>query len=446
MTDTIRTPPKDIGAEQAVLGSLFISPDKLVEVSEYLDAKDFYAINNQVIYQAIKYVSEAGENVDPITIKAQLEKQGDWETSGGTTYLVELVNSTPTSQHVVSYAKRVAEKALMRRAIEGLSQSLEDVYDGSLDVTDIISRTEGLLTEIGQANSRGDFRDVRDVIGVSQERIEKRAESDGNVTGLSTGLRDLDKLTTGLHEDNLIILAARPAMGKTALALNIAQHVAVCDNKPVAIFSLEMGAEDLVDRMLSAEGAVDSYHIRTGQLDMDEWKRLIYAQGMLAQAPIYIDDTAGVRISEIRARAKKLAQQVDGLGLIVVDYLQLISGKRSDNRVQEVSDISRQLKIIAKELKVPVIALSQLSRSVEQRQDKRPILSDLRESGSIEQDADLVLFLYREDYYRNDSDLSSDVSELILAKNRHGSLGTVELYFHKDITKFSDIKESEQTW
>lgn len=446
MSDMIRTPPKDISAEQAVLGSLFISPELVSEVSELVAPGDFYTTANKIIYQAICQVAEAGDDVDILTVKAQLERNGDWEASGGTTYLVELLNSTPTSKHAVSYAKRVAEKALMRRIIDGLSQSLDDAYASRLDISDIISRTEGVLNDIGQANSRGDFRNIQDVLNASQERIEKRADSDGVVTGTATGFRDFDKLTTGLHEDNLIILAARPAMGKTALALNIAQNVAVKLKKPVAIFSLEMGAEDLVDRMLSAEGAVESYRIRTGQLDIDEWGRLIYAQGALANAPIYIDDTAGLRISEIRARARKLSQQVDGLGLIVVDYLQLISGSRTDNRVQEVSDISRQLKIIAKELQVPVIALSQLSRSVEQRQDKRPILSDLRESGSIEQDADLVCFMYRDEYYRNDSDLPSELTEVILAKNRHGALGTVELFFHKEYTKFSDVKESERTW
>ena len=273
------------------------------------------------------------------------------------------------------------------------------------------------------------FRPIHDVLLENHAKIEERSNNSSQITGIESGFYDFDKLTTGLHEDQLIILAARPAMGKTAFALNIAQNVATKSNNAVAVFSLEMGAESLVERMLSAEGTIINHHIRTGNLTVDEWQRLIYAQGQLAEAPIYIDDTAGIKIGDIRARARRLSQETDGLGLIVIDYLQLIQGSRSVNRQQEVSEISRQLKIIAKELKVPVIALSQLSRNVEQRQDKRPILSDIRESGSIEQDADIVAFLYRDDYYQQQKEgqPESNVTELILAKNRHGSLGTVKL-------------------
>ncbi|WP_044991707.1 replicative DNA helicase, partial [Streptococcus suis] len=293
------------------------------------------------------------------------------------------------------------------------------------------------------SNHNTGFKPIYDVILDSHSKIEQRSNVSSDVTGIATGFTDFDKLTTGLHEDQLIILAARPAMGKTAFALNIAQNVACKSNKPVAIFSLEMGAESLVERMLAAEGTIKSYHIRTGKLTPIEWQRLIYAQGQLAEAPIYIDDTAGIRIAEIRSRARKLAQATGGLGLIVIDYLQLIQGSRSDNRQQEVSEISRQLKIIAKELKVPVIALSQLSRSVEQRQDKRPIMSDLRESGSIEQDADIVAFLYRDNYYQDkkDDQPEKNLTELIIKKNRHGDLGTVKMYFHKEYTKFTNAEE-----
>ena len=276
------------------------------------------------------------------------------------------------------------------------------------------------------------------------QMVETRSQTDGVVTGLSTGFIGLDKITTGLHEDNLIILAARPAMGKTALALNIAQYIAVKEKKPVAIFSLEMGAESLIERMLASEGMVEGYHLKTGNLSVEEWSRLVHAQGNLYDAPIFVDDTAGIRISEIRSKARKLAQEMGGLGVIIIDYLQLITGSKGENRQQVVSEISRELKILAKDLKVPVIALSQLSRAVEQRQEKRPMLSDLRESGSIEQDADIVAFLYRDAYYQKeqaDSQEANNVTELILEKNRHGSLGTVKLYFHKEYTKFSSVEE-----
>lgn len=314
-----------------------------------------------------------------------------------------------------------------------------------MDIDEIIAKTERSLIEVSQSSNKSSFRPIHDVLAENYQKIEERSNNNTQITGIATGFYDFDKLTTGLHADQLIILAARPAMGKTAFALNIAQNVATKSNKAVAVFSLEMGAESLVERMLASEGTIESHHIRTGQLTVEEWQRLIYAQGELAEAPIFIDDTAGVKITDIRARARRLSQETDGLGLIVIDYLQLIQGSRSDNRQQEVSEISRQLKILAKELKVPVIALSQLSRSVEQRQDKRPIMSDLRESGSIEQDADIVAFLYRDDYYTDKSDdqPESNLTELIIKKNRHGSLGTVNLYFHKEYTKFSSVREEK---
>ena len=305
-------------------------------------------------------------------------------------------------------------------------------------MNEILSQTEQNLSTISSEAKKG-FRPIIDVIDSTQSILDERSQKVGDVTGTSTGFTDFDQITTGLHEDNLIIIAARPAMGKTAFALNIAQNVAKSSDKAVAIFSLEMGAESLVERMLSAEGLIPSYHVRTGNLSESEWRRMISAQERLAKGKIFIDDTAGIRISEIRSKAKRLAQENGGLGLIVIDYLQLIEGRGRENRQQEVSEISRQLKIIAKELKVPVIALSQLSRGVDQRNDKRPILSDLRESGSIEQDADIVAFLYREAYYKRDEQEEPDnVTELILEKNRHGSLGTVQLYFLKEYAKFAN--------
>ena len=355
-----------------------------------------------------------------------------------------MVNSTPTSKNVEHYAKLVKEKATLRKVIADLSDSLSSAYQGDVSIGDIIAKTEKSLINISNQNAGTGFRNVADIIDTHMQIVETRSQTDGFVTGISTGFIGLDKITTGLHEDNLIILAARPAMGKTALALNIAKHVAVKENKPTVIFSLEMGAEDLIERMVASEGMVPTYHLKTGNLSTDEWRRLVHAQSNLYDAPIFVDDTADIRISEIRSKARKLAQEMGGIGVIIIDYLQLITGSKGENRQQIVSEISRELKILAKDLKVPVIALSQLSRAVEQRQDKRPMLADLRESGSIEQDADIVAFLYREAYYQKeqaDSQEANNVTELILEKNRHGSLGTVKLYFHKEYTKFSSVED-----
>ncbi|UWD54776.1 MAG: DnaB-like helicase C terminal domain [Bacteriophage sp.] len=441
--DELKVLPHNIASERAVLGSILINPDKIVTVSEYLKSDDFYNPANRLLFKIMQGLFERGEAIDTLTIKSELEVNDDLEKIGGIPYLVEIVNAVPTSSHAEHYAKIVAKKSQLRSIIGNLSDSIGNAYDEDMDVDEIIAKAEQSLIAVSQSSNKSSFRPVHDVLLENHVKIEERSNNTSQITGIESGFYDFDKLTTGLHEDQLIILAARPAMGKTALALNIAQNVATKSGKAVAVFSLEMGAESLVERMLSAEGTIINHHIRTGNLTVDEWQRLIYAQGQLAEAPIYIDDTAGIKIGDIRARARRLSQETDGLGLIVIDYLQLIQGSRSVNRQQEVSEISRQLKIIAKELKVPVIALSQLSRNVEQRQDKRPILSDIRESGSIEQDADIVAFLYRDDYYQQQKEgqPESNVTELILAKNRHGSLGTVKLYFHKEYTKFSSVKE-----
>ena len=441
--DELKVLPHNIASERAVLGSILINPDKIVTVSEYLKSDDFYNPANRLLFKIMQGLFERGEAIDTLTIKSALEVNDNLQKIGGIPYLAEIVNAVPTSSHAEHYAKIVAKKSQLRSIIGNLSDSIENAYDEDMDIDEIIAKAEQSLIAVSQSSNKSSFRPIHDVLLENHAKIEERSNNSSQITGIESGFYDFDKLTTGLHEDQLIILAARPAMGKTALALNIAQNVATKSGKAVAVFSLEMGAESLVERMLSAEGTIINHHIRTGNLTVDEWQRLIYAQGQLAEAPIYIDDTAGIKIGDIRARARRLSQETDGLGLIVIDYLQLIQGSRSVNRQQEVSEISRQLKIVAKELKVPVIALSQLSRNVEQRQDKRPILSDIRESGSIEQDADIVAFLYRDDYYQQQKEgqPESNVTELILAKNRHGSLGTVKLYFHKEYTKFSSVKE-----
>lgn len=438
MAENMNVLPHDLLAEQAVLGSIFLDPDKIHIASEYLTKDSFFKLSHGMVFNIMQELSDKGDPIDPVSVKSALDSIGQFEQIGGMPFLASLINAVPTSAHIEHYSKVVAEKSMARKIIEDLSHSISSVYDGQKDLNEILSQTEQNLSTISNEQKKG-FRPIIDVIDSTQSILDERSQKVGDVTGTSTGFTDFDQITTGLHEDNLIIIAARPAMGKTAFALNIAQNVAKSSDKAVAIFSLEMGAESLVERMLSAEGLIPSYHVRTGNLSESEWRRMISAQERLARGKIFIDDTAGVKISEIRSKAKRLAQENDGLGLIVIDYLQLIEGRGRENRQQEVSEISRQLKNLAKELKVPVIALSQLSRGVDQRNDKRPILSDLRESGSIEQDADIVAFLYREAYYKRDEQEEPDnVTELILEKNRHGSLGTVQLFFLKEYAKFSN--------
>ena len=442
--DDFKIPPHDLVAEQSVLGAVFIAPDTIISLAYELVPDDFYKPANKIVFKTMLSLLEKGEPIDATTMVSALTNQGDISKIGGMNYVVELVNSTPTSKNVEHYAKLVKEKATLRKVISGLSESLSSAYQGDVSISDIIAKTEKSMLDISNQNAGTGFRNVADILDTHMQIVETRSQTDGFVTGMSTGFVGLDKITTGLHEGNLIILAARPAMGKTALALNIAKYVATIERKPAVIFSLEMGAEELIERMVASEGMIPGYHLKTGNLSTDEWKRLVHAQSNLYDVPIFVDDTAGIRISEIRSKARKLSQEMGGLGIIIIDYLQLITGSKRENRQQIVSEISRELKILAKDLRVPVIALSQLSRSVEQRQDKRPMLSDLRESGSIEQDADIVAFLYRDAYYQKeyaDSQEANNVTELILEKNRHGSLGTVKLYFHKEYTKFSSVEE-----
>ena len=441
--EELRVQPQDILAEQSVLGAIFIDESKLVFVREYIDSRDFFKYAHRLIFQAMVDLSDRGEAIDATTVRTILDSQGDLQNIGGLSYLVEIVNSVPTSANAEYYAKIVAEKAMLRRLISKLTESVNQAYEASKPADEIIAQAEKGLIDVSENANRSGFKNIRDILNINFGNLEVRSQQTTDITGIATGYRDLDHMTTGLHEEELIILAARPAVGKTAFALNIAQNIGTKLDKTVAIFSLEMGAESLVDRMLAAEGLVESHSIRTGQLTDEEWQKYTIAQGNLANASIYIDDTPGIRITEIRSRSRKLAQETGNLGLILIDYLQLITGTGRENRQQEVSEISRQLKILAKELKVPVIALSQLSRGVEQRQDKRPVLSDIRESGSIEQDADIVAFLYRDDYYdragEEEEGIPNNKVEVIIEKNRSGARGTVELIFQKEYNKFSSI-------
>ena len=448
--DIIKAPPQDLAAEQAVLGAIFLDSDRLIEVKEFLSTDDFYKNAHKIIFRAMEHLSDNREAIDVLTVRSLLENQNDLETIGGIAYIAELATATPTAANASYYAKIVAEKSLLRQLINKLTQSVEKAYSQEDPAEDVLAEAEKSLIDVQQGRNTSSFRRISDVLSMNLDDLEERAKQKSTITGIATGYPALDAMTTGLHEEELIFLAARPAVGKTAFALNIAQNIGTKQDKTVAIFSLEMGAESLVNRMLAAEGTIESHNLRTGQLNDEEWNQYFIAMGTLSKASIYIDDTPGIKITEIRARSRKLAQETGNLGLIVIDYLQLISGTGRENRQQEVSEISRQLKILAKELKVPVIALSQLSRGVEQRQDKRPVLSDIRESGSIEQDADIVAFLYRDDYYDragadDDDEGFNDVPEVdnkvevIIEKNRSGSRGTVELLFLKEYNKFASI-------
>lgn len=441
--------PHDSEAEKAVLGAVFLDPEAIIDASDVLQPDDFYEHANRIVFQAMLNISDREEVIDPVTLQDELKKNNQVDDIGGIAYVTELSMATPTAAHVTYYAKIVKRKAILRNLISTSQRIIQNAIEGSDDVTDILDDAESQIMGVSQDNASGGFKSIHDVLNTAMEEINSIPDDGNMVTGLPSGFSELDKMTTGFHDDELIILAARPGVGKTAFALNVAQFVGLKTDKTVAMFSLEMGAEQLVQRMLASEGLIDSQHLRTGQLTDEEWRKLVVAAGSLDNTSIYIDDTPGIKMSEIRAKARRLAKEKGNLGLIVIDYLQLIEGPRSESRQQEVSAISRQLKKLAKELHIPVIALSQLSRSVEQRQDKRPVLSDIRESGSIEQDADIVAFLYRDDYYRDerDEDDEGEVEaeedngevEVIVEKNRSGTRGTVKLMFSKPYNRFSNL-------
>ena len=447
---TSRIPPNDKDAEQAVLGAVFLSQDALVEAMEYIDANDFYQHANQLVFQAMMDLNDAEEPVDVVTVQNQLDKNNQTEDVGGVSYLAELASAVPTAANTEYYAKIVKNKSTLRRLINAATNIVSRSFEEDEDVDSIIDQSEKDIMDVSENRNHKGFRRISDVVKSSFEEIDKLYDQDSDVTGLSTGYKDLDAMTTGLHKDELIILAARPGVGKTAFALNLAQNAATKSNATVAIFSLEMGAEQLVNRMLCSEGSIDANSLRTGKLDENQWNSLVVAMGSLSRTNVYIDDTPGVKMAEIRSKCRRLLKESGKLDLVIVDYLQLIEGTGQENRQQEVSVISRGMKKLAKELHVPIIALSQLSRGVEARQDKRPMLSDIRESGSIEQDADIVAFLYRDDYYRDedgdDNDNQEDPEdqdvgevEVIISKNRSGPRGTAKLLFVKSYNKFSSI-------
>ncbi|MED4405687.1 replicative DNA helicase [Heyndrickxia coagulans] len=435
-----RIPPQNIEAEQAVLGAIFLEPSAFITASEILTADDFYRNAHQKIFQVFVKLNDAGKAVDLVTVAEELSATRQLEDAGGLSYLSELAASVPTAANIAYYAGIVAEKALLRRLIRTATHIAQEGYTREDDVDELLDEAERSIMEVAQRKNAGDFKHIKDVLVSTYDNIEMLHNRKGDVTGIPTGFYELDRMTAGFQRNDLIIVAARPSVGKTAFALNIAQNVGTKTGENVAIFSLEMGAEQLVMRMLCAEGNIDAQRLRTGALTDEDWRKLTMAMGSLSNSGIYIDDTPGVRVTEIRSKCRRLKQE-HGLGMVVIDYLQLIQGSAHsrENRQQEVSEISRSLKALARELEVPVIALSQLSRSVEQRQDKRPMMSDIRESGSIEQDADIVAFLYREDYYEQDTE-NKNIIEIIIAKQRNGPVGTVQLAFVKEYNKFVNLE------
>ncbi len=441
--------PHNMEAEQSVLGAILINPEIFISTAETLDPEDFYRSEHRHIYQAMGILSENHQNIDVVTLIEQLKSMEVLNSVGGPRYLAELSNVVPTSRNAAFYVDIVAKYALKRKLIQTAEEIANEGFSEDAEIEDLLTEAESRIMSISESRRNEGFKSMKSVVHEVYEQVEARAGQTDTTTGIPTGYRDLDFMTSGFNRNDLIILAARPSMGKTAFALNIAGHAGTsAENHTVAIFSLEMGADQLVSRMISSQGMIDATKLRQGNLGHDDWDNFTTAISSLAESKIFIDDSPGIRVNDIRSKCMRLKQE-HGLDMVIIDYLQLIQGsssKRSDNRQQEVSEISRMLKALAREMECPVIALSQLSRSVETRQDKRPMMSDLRESGSIEQDADIVAFLYREDYYtRGDGEEEAegaqkeqDEIEIILAKHRNGPTGTVKLIFNKSYSSFFD--------
>lgn len=439
-----KVPPQNIDAEMSLLGAVLIDEEVLADVTEHVKPKDFYDKRHAVIYDAIMRLYEKNKPVDLLTLTDELKRKKEIDEVGGSAYLTELTNYVPTSAHAESYAEIVAQKAVRRRLIKASGEISELGYDEATTTQELLQQAEAELFSVSDQSLKQDLTSLESILTDSFDRLEELHRNKGALRGVRTGYRDLDNMTAGLQRSDLIILAARPAMGKTTLVTNLAYNVATIAKQPVLFFSLEMSKEQLVDRMLSDASGVDSWNIRTGNLSDDDFSKLSEAMGEMSEAPIYIDDTPGLSVLEMRTKARRAAHD-QPLGLIIIDYLQLMqgSGRDNGNRVQEVSEISRGLKLIARELNVPVIALSQLSRSVESRSPQIPQLADLRESGSIEQDADIVMFIYREAYYNPETE-RENVTDLIIAKHRNGPVGKVELYFHPERLRFMSLDRKHE--
>lgn len=435
-----RLPPHNLEAEQAVLGALFLAPESFATVSEILKAEDFYGEGHRDIYRTLRELSEAGRPIDLVTVTEALQQKELLEKVGGVSRLASLAGAVPTAANVGYYAQIVAEKGLLRSLISTCTQLAAEGYDEGADCERLFNEAEQMIMDMSLRRQSRGYRSLKELLVVTLEQIERLYLNKGAAIGLSTGFDDLDKITLGLQPSDLILLAARPSMGKTSLGLNIARNVAA-GGVPVGFFSLEMSADQVVQRLICTEALIEQQRLRTGRLTQDDWKRILDAATKLSDAAIFIDDTPAITFLELRSKARRLKIEHQ-IGFIVVDYLQLMQlGKRVENRVQEISEISRFLKSLARELNVPVLALSQLSRAVEQRMDKLPMLSDLRESGSLEQDSDVVMFIYRDDYYNPDSE-KKGIADIIIAKQRNGPTGTVELAFLKEFTKFANLAKT----
>lgn len=440
--------PNNLEAEQSVIGSMFLSKYALNKACETLTKESFYHNANALIFDTIKNMAEAKKPIDLTTLTAELKNKNLLSEVGGVEYLSEVLEIVPTAANVDYYIKLVEDDAILRKLIEVSTNITTNAYQNEGNINETLDEAERKILSVVKNRRSTEFRTIKEVLDSTQENLEKLAATKGEITGIPTGWIDIDNLTTGLHENQLIIIAARPAMGKTAFALNLATNVAINTDKTVALFNLEMGAEQLASRMISSLGQIEGKKLATGKLLNDDWKRVNEAVSQLSGAKIYMDDTPGITIGEIRSKCRRLASSTEGLGIVIIDYLQLISSSINygANRQQEVSDISRALKMMAMELNVPVIALAQLSRAVDARENKRPIMSDLRESGSIEQDADIVAFLYRDDYYNKEAaiDQNTSISEFIIAKHRNGPTATVELLFKRDTSTFLSYQKEGQ--
>lgn len=437
MEDISRIPPHSVESEQSILGSIILDKDAIITVAETINPSDFYKEAHKIIYESMLKLNSNNEPIDLITLIEELRKEGYLDNIGGISYLTSLSTIVPTTSNVKYYANIVKEKSVMRQLIKASNEIINLGYDASTDVQEILDKAEKNIFDISQEKSGDDIQPINLVLQDTFDMIESLCTQKSDVTGITTGFADLNKKINGLQRTDLILLAARPAMGKTAFSLNLVQNAALKGDASVAVFSLEMSKEQLVQRILSAQSNVELSKIKTGTLSESDWPRIIDAMAVLSEANIFIDDTPGIKISEIRSKCRRLKIE-KGLDLIMIDYLQLMEGEgKNENRQQEIAKISRSLKILAKELDCPVVALSQLSRSPELRKDHRPILSDLRESGSIEQDADIVMFLYRDEYYHEDSE-KKNIGEVIVAKNRHGETGNVELVWFGQVQKFAD--------
>lgn len=437
MEDMTRIPPHSVESEQSILGSILLDKDAMITVTETIRPGDFYKEAHKIIYECMIKLSNKNEPIDLITLTEELRRQGHLDDIGGITYITSLSTIVPTTSNVKYYADIVKEKSVLRKLIKASNDIINLGYDGSTKIEDVLDKAEKKIFDISQEKASDDFKSINSVLMDAYDMIEHLYTNKTEMTGITTGFTDLNKKINGMQRTDLLLIAARPAMGKTAFSLNLVQNAALKGDASVAVFSLEMSKEQLVQRMLSSQSNVELSKLKTGKLGENDWPRIIDAMAVLSNAKIHIDDTPGIKISELRSKCRKLKIE-QGLDLILIDYLQLMEGEgNNESRQQEISKISRSLKVIAKELNCPVVALSQLSRAPEQRADHRPMLSDLRESGAIEQDADIVMFLYRDEYYHPDSD-RKNIGEVIIAKNRHGETGAVELVWLGEVQKFAD--------